>query len=101
MATSAVTLNREQLSGLLTNDTGLQDWVETVLNQILAAQVTEQSGAHPYERSATRKAYRTGSRPRPLTTRVGPLVLPVPQLRDGRVSPPLFPRYQRSEPALL
>jgi putative transposase len=101
MATYEVTLNSEQLSGLLTNDTGLQGLVETVLNQILEAQVTEQIGAHPYERSATRKAYRNGSRPRTLTTRVGPLVLHVPQLRDGSFSTTLFTRYQRSEQALL
>jgi len=85
----------------LTDDTGLQGLVETVLNQVLDAQVTEQIGAQPYERSAARKAYRHGSRPRTLTTRVGPLVLHVPQVRDGRCSTTLFARYQRSEQALV
>jgi len=101
MATYEITVNSEQLSGLLTNDKGLQGLVETVLNQVLEAQVTEHVGARPYERSATRKAYRNGSRPRTLTTRVGPLVLHVPQLRDGSFSTTLFTRYQRSEQALL
>ena len=75
--------------------------VETVLNQVLAAQVTEHSGAQPYERSVERKAYRNGSRLRTLTTRVGPLVLHVPQVRDGSCSLTLFARYQRSEQALI
>jgi transposase-like protein len=101
MATYEITLNQEQLSGLLTEDKGLQGLVETVLNQVLEAQVTEHIGARPYERSTRRKAYRNGYRPRTLTTRVGPLVLHVPQVRDGSFSPALFARYQRSEQALV
>jgi putative transposase len=75
--------------------------VETVVNQVLEAQVTEHIGAQPYERSAQRKAYRHGYRLRTLPTRVGPLVLHVPQGRDGSVSTALFTRYQRSEQALV
>ena len=101
MAKYEITLNSEQLSGLLTEDQGLQGLVETVLNQVLEAQVTEQIGARPYERSEGRKAYRNGSRLRTLTTRVGPLVLHVPQVRDGSFSTTLFARYQRSEQALV
>jgi putative transposase len=101
MASYEITLNAEQLSGLLTEDKGLQGLVETVLNQVLEAQVTEHIGAQPYERSTGRKAYRNGYRLRTLTTRVGPLVLHVPQVRDGSFSPTLFARYQRSEQALV
>ena len=101
MANYEITLNSDQLSGLLTEDRGLQGLVETVLNQVLEAQVTEHIGAQPYERSAGRKAYRNGYRLRTLTTRVGPLVLHVPQVRDGSFSPTLFARYQRSEQALI
>ena len=60
MATYEITLNSEQLSGLLTEDRGLQGLVETVLNQVLEAQITEHIGAQPYERSEARKAYRNG-----------------------------------------
>ena len=101
MATDEITLNSEQLSGLFTEERGLQGLVETVLNQVLEAQVTEHIGAQPYERSVERKAYRNGYRLRTLTTRVGPLVLHVPQVRDGSFSPTLFARYQRSEQALI
>ena len=101
MASYEITLNSEQLSDLLTDDKGLQGLVETVLNQVLEAQVTEQIGARPYERSEARQAYRHGYRLRTLTTRVGPLVLHVPQVRDGSFSTTLFARYQRSEQALV
>jgi putative transposase len=101
MARYEITLDSEPLSGLLTEDQGLQGLVETVLNQVLEAQVTEQIGARPYERSEGRKAYRNGLRTRTLTTRVGPLVLHVPQVRDGSFSTTLFARYQRSEQALV
>jgi transposase-like protein len=101
MATDEITLNSEQLSGLLTADKGLQGLVETVLNQVLEAQVTDHLGAQRYERSAARKAYRNGYRLRTLTTRVGPLVLHVPHVRDGSLSPALFARYQRSAQALV
>lgn len=101
MARYEITLNSEQLTDLLTEDQGLQGLVETVLNQVLEAQVTEQIGARPYERSAGRKAYRNGSRLRTLTTRLGSLVLHVPQVRDGSFSTTLFARYQRSEQALV
>lgn len=101
MASDEITLNSEPLSDLLTDDQGLQGLVETVLNQVLEAQVTEQLGARPYERSATRTAYRNGSRARTLTTRGGPLVLHVPQVRDGSFSTTRFARDQRSAQALV
>jgi putative transposase len=101
MAVYEVSLNSEQLSGLLTSDSGLQCLVTTVLNQVLEAQVTDQIGAQPYERSEQRQAYRNGSRPRTLYSRVGPLVLNVPQVRNGCFSTDLFSRYQRSEQALV
>lgn len=101
MARDEITLNREQLSDLLPDDKGLQGLVETVLNQVLDAQVPEQIGAQPYERSATRQASRNGYRPRTLTTRVGPLVLHVPHVRAGSCSTTRFARDQRREQALV
>jgi transposase-like protein len=68
-----------------------------MLNQVLAAQADEAAGAGRYERSDERVAYRSGTRVRTLYTRVGPLTLQVPQLRDGSFSTEIFKRYQRSE----
>jgi putative transposase len=89
------------LSSLLTEQNGLAKLVEVVLNQVLDAQAAEQVGAQRYERSEDRMAYRNGYRARQLYTRVGPLTLRVPQLRDGQFSTEIFARYQRSEQALV
>lgn len=89
------------LSSLLTEQDGLAKLVEAVLNQILDAQAVEQVGAQRYERSEDRMAYRNGYRPRQLYTRIGPLTLRVPQVRDGQFSTEIFARYQRSEQALV
>nr|EDZ40235.1 MAG: transposase [Leptospirillum sp. Group II '5-way CG'] len=75
--------------------------VESVLNQVLEAQMVEHLGADRHERSSDRTGYRNGYRERQLTTRVGTLVLRVPQTRDGHFSTDLFRRYQRSEQALV
>src|SRR5690606_26865279 len=82
-------------------DPGVAKLLESVLNQILKAQVTEQLGAEPYERTEDRKGYRNGDYPRQLTTRVGTLTLRVPRIRGGKFSTELFARYQRSEQALV
>lgn len=72
-----------------------------MLNQILEAQMTEHLGAEPYERTAERNAYRNGFRSRTLNSRVGKLVLNIPQSRDGKFSTELFARYQRSEQSFM
>ena len=72
-----------------------------MLNQVLEAQVSAPMQAHPDERNPQRQAYRHGYRSRTLYTRVGSLVLCVPQGRDGSCSTELLARYQRSEQALV
>ena len=78
------------LSRLLSEKNGLAALVEAVLNQVLDAQASEQVGAQRYERSEDRVAYRNGYRPRQLYTRIGPLTLRVPQMRDGQFLPRYF-----------
>ena len=63
--------------------------------------MAEHLGADRHERSSDRTGYRNGYRERQLTTRVGTLILRVPQTRDGSFSTELFRRYQRSEQALV
>lgn len=96
-----VKLNREAMSNLLTSKDGLAQMVEEILNQVLEAQVTEHLRAERYERSDERTGYRNGYRLRTLFTRVGPVTLRVPQLRDGSFAPEIFRRYQRSEQAFV
>lgn len=104
MTAYQLTIDQELVQGLLSgtaSESGLRSLLEQVLNQVLEAQVSEQIGATRYERTEERQGYRNGVRPRKLTTRVGPLTLRVPQVRDGEFSTELFARYQRSEQALV
>jgi len=101
MAQYNIIVDDEVLKGLFSGDKGLAQLLEQVLNQVLRAQASEQLKAEPYERCEDRQGYRNGTRPHPLTTRVGTLTLRVPRLRNGNFSPELFARYQRSEQALL
>lgn len=96
-----VTVGKELLPELLSGQDGLAKLVESVLNQVLEAQVSDSLGAERYERSEERVSYRNGYRSRQLYTRVGPVTLQVPQTRDGSFSTEIFKRYQRSEQALV
>jgi transposase-like protein len=75
--------------------------VERVVQQVLEAEMTGFLGADNYERSAERRGWRNGYKPRTLKTRVGTLALMVPKDRDGEFRSELFERYQRSEKALV
>jgi len=101
MAGYDINVGRDLLPGLLSGQNGLAKLVETVLNQILEAQVAETLGADRHERSDERQGYRNGYRARTLYTRVGPVTLQVPQTRDGSFSTDIFKRYQRSEQAFV
>lgn len=99
-----ITLNEELLHQLFigeSRDAGIAALLETVLNQVLKAQSTDQLGADKYERNEERNALRNGFYERGLSTRVGKLSLRVPRHRDGSFSTELFSRYQRSEQALV
>ena len=96
-----INVSRDLLPELLGSQDGLAKLVESVLNQILEAQVSESLGADRHERSEERHGYRNGYRVRTLYTRVGPVTLQVPQTRDGSFSTDIFKRYQRSEQAFV
>jgi len=104
MAQYQITVDSEILQQLFLGDSkesGVNSLLESVLNQVLKAQVTEQINAEHYQRTEDRKAYRNGSYPHQLTTRVGTITLHVPRLRDGKFSTEMFCRYQRSEQAFV
>src|SRR5215469_10893855 len=96
-----LTVDRDQFQGLLNHDEALRQLLETLLNQVLQAEVSEHLHAEPYERTEERQGYRNGTKPRQLTTRAGTLQLILPQVREGGFSTTLFERYQRSEQALV
>ena len=70
MARINITLETEILHGLFSKD-GKDDafakLLETILNQVLEAQSTEQIGAAPYERTDERTGHRNGFRERDMT----------------------------------
>jgi putative transposase len=73
-----------------------------LLNAAMEAEVSEHVVADRHERTASRRGYRNGFKPRSLLTRVGELELSVPQVRECEpYHPSMFGRWQRSERALL
>lgn len=85
---------------LLNDKDFLRTMVERLCQSLMEEEITEFLQADPYERSDERQGYRNGYKPRTITTRVGDIVLSVPQDREGNFSTKLFERYQRSEKAL-
>ena len=81
------------LQRLFSGDSQLPQLLESILNQVLEAQVSEQLHAERYERTDKRQGYRNGYKPRQLSTWVGRLTLRVPQVREGGFSTELFARY--------
>ena len=80
---------------------GLRALVQEVVQEVLEAEMEETVGARKGERSPERVGYRSGYYTRTLVTRVGKVVLRVPQDRQGRFRTEVFERYQRSEKALV
>src|SRR5690348_8648552 len=102
MTTREVKAEVVDIKGLLARDEDfVRSAVEALVQAALEAEMTEAIGAAKGERSETRVSYRSGYYSRSLITRVGTLVLRVPQDRMGRFSTELFERYQRSEKALV
>ena len=104
MAQYQITLDSSTLHQLFLGgsaDPGMKPMLESILNQVLQAQATEQVAAGPYERREDRQDFRNGFYPRTLQTRIGTLTLQIPRLRNGKFSTEMFVRYQRSEQALM
>lgn len=79
----------------------LQPVVQAAVQSILEVEMEECLQAGKHERSEQRLGYRSGYYRRRLITRVGTLVLRVPQDRAGQFSTQVFEQYQRSEKALV
>jgi len=83
-----VTLNAQTLQRLFSGDSQLAKLLESILNQVLDAQVSDQLHAGRSERTEERQGYRNGYKPRQLTTRVGTLTLRVLAGCARAASPP-------------
>jgi putative transposase len=71
------------------------------IQQLMELDRDEHIGVKSYERGEDRRSQRNGYKSRQLYTRLGTLILRVPQTRDGKFYPALLERYQRSEKALV
>jgi transposase-like protein len=92
-----------------------KDWQEVLFNQTdyvkgivqkafqtaLVEEFNRFINAKHYERSDERQGQRNGYYKRDLKTRVGSLTLNVCRDRDGKFTPELFEKYQRSEKSLM
>jgi transposase-like protein len=79
----------------------LREAVEWFLQQLMEAEVTQQIGAGPHERTGARTTSRNGHRPRAWETRVGAVQLAIPKLRQGTYYPEFLEPRRRSEHALV
>ena len=82
-------------------DDPLRAILQHTVQQVLEEELTAFLHAEPYTRTAERRGYRNGYKPRTLKTRVGRLEFMVPKDREGRFRTELFEKYQRSEKALI
>ena len=78
------------------------EMLRLMVQTVLEEGMTQHLGAHPHERSQSRRGHRNGYKPRTLKTRMGELSLSVPQARGTEPFEP-YPlvKWQRSERALL
>ena len=97
-----VTLDVAQMKSLLMEQKEfLAPVVQEAVQAILELEMEECLQAGKYERTDQRVGYRSGYYRRRLITRVGTIVLRVPQDRAGHFSTQVFEQYQRSEKALV
>ncbi len=96
--------NSEDLLTELSNYQGenlISEIVRLGIQNLMELERDEHIGVGNYKRGEDRHSHRNGYKSRTLYTRVGTLVLQVPQTRDGAFYPSILERYQRSEKALV
>ena len=79
----------------------LRSVAEAVLQLLMEADVEGLIGAARHERSTERLNYRNGYRDRTFDTRLGPLSLRIPKLRQGSYFPPFLEPRKIAEKALV
>ena len=79
---------------------GMAEAITILMNEAMKLERTEVLGAAPYERSAGRRGYANGFKPKTVNSRLGRLPLRVPQTRGVEFYPSALERGERSERAL-
>jgi transposase-like protein len=78
----------------------IPELLRIVLNAAMRSEREHHLGAARYERSAERRGYANGYKPKTVTTRAGNVTFDVPQVRDGDFYPSALEKGLRSERAL-
>jgi transposase-like protein len=79
---------------------GMPAAMRILFNEAMKAERTRALGAGPYERIPERKGYANGFKSKTIATRMGPVLLDVPQARNMEFYPSSLERGIRSERAL-
>lgn len=79
---------------------GLSDAVAMLIDQAMRLERERHLGVAAYERSAQRRGYANGYKPKSVKSRLGVLDLAVPPVREGDFYPASLERGLRSERAL-
>src|SRR4051812_47300884 len=75
---------------------GMKDVLTTLLNEAMRLERAAYLRPEPHQRTPGRRGYANGYKTKRLDTRLGRLVLDVPQTRDGRFYPACLEKGQRS-----
>ena len=79
---------------------GMAEAIAIFVNEAMKIERAEALNAEPYERTAARRGYANGFKPKTVNSRVGQLALQVPQTRGVDFYPSALERGERSERAL-
>lgn len=79
---------------------GMAQAMQTLINEAMKLERSQVLGARPYQRTAERRGYANGYKPKTMHSRVGTLELAVPQARGVEFYPSALERGTRSERAL-
>ncbi|MGH7930280.1 MAG: IS256 family transposase [Candidatus Binatia bacterium] len=79
---------------------GMAQIMELLVNECMKIERQQALGVGPYQRGEARRGQANGFKAKRLKTRVGPLQLSVPQVRNAKFYPRVLERGSRSEKAL-
>ena len=91
----------KMLLNFISNDDPMLSMLKWLCEKLMETEVQTKLGAEKSERVANRQGYRSGYRVRRFDTRLGPMYLMVPKLRNGGYIPFFVETKKRSEAALM
>lgn len=79
---------------------GAGEALRILVNEAAKIERSEFLGAHPYERTETRRDYANGFKPKTMLTRLGEVTFEVPQVRSGDFYPSVLEKGTRTDRAV-